>query len=180
MTALILPHNGIAPRLDNPLYIAPNATIVGDVRSGPDCSFWFSSVTRGDVNFIRIGARTNVQDLSMVHVSYRKAGLTLGDDVTVGHSCLLHGCTIGNRVLVGMGSILMDNVIVEDDVIIAAGTLLTEGTRIPTGSLVMGRPGAVKRPLKPEEFEFVKKSASHYVKVAKSYRDGGPVNSDFR
>lgn len=173
MSGIILPHHGLSPQIDGALYIAPNATIIGDVQAGPECSFWFGSVTRGDVNSIRIGRRTNIQDLSMLHVSYKKAGLTIGDEVTVGHSCVLHACTIGHRVLVGMGSIIMDNAVIEDDVLIAAGTLVPEKARIPSGSLVMGRPAAVKRPLRPEEIAYLKQSATHYTHVARSYT-GGP------
>jgi carbonic anhydrase/acetyltransferase-like protein (isoleucine patch superfamily) len=170
---LLLAHHGFYPKVEQALYIAPNATIVGDVEAGPDTSFWFGCVVRGDVNSVRIGARSNVQDLSMLHVSYRRAALTIGEDVTVGHSCVLHACRIGDRVLVGMGSIVMDNAVIGDDCIIGAGTLVTEGTVIPPGSLVIGRPGAVKRPLTPEEKEFLKRSAAHYTHVARSYT-GGP------
>ncbi len=171
--ALILPHHGIEPRLYGALYLAPNATIVGDVEMGPDCSVWFGSVIRGDVNTIRIGAGTNVQDLSMLHVSYRRAGLVVGDDVTIGHSCVLHACTVGSRVLVGMGTIIMDNAVIEDDVLIGAGSLVTEGTRIPSGWLAMGRPCVAKRPLTDEEKAFLLRSATHYRHVARSYT-GGP------
>jgi len=170
---LILPHHGVLPKVDQALYIAPNATIVGDVEAGSGTSFWFGSVVRGDVNSVRIGSGTNVQDLSMLHVSFLRAALTIGDDVTIGHSCVLHGCTLGNRVLVGMGSILMDNVEVGDDVLIGAGSLLTEGMKVPAGHLVMGRPAVVKRPLKPQELAFLKRSAEHYRHVARSYL-GGP------
>ncbi|MBS1985640.1 MAG: gamma carbonic anhydrase family protein [Bdellovibrionales bacterium] len=173
LSGIILPHHGVAPRLERPLYIAPNATIVGDVQAGAECSFWFGSVTRGDVHSIRLGHSTNVQDLTMLHVSYKKAGLFIGDQVTIGHSCILHGCTVGNRVLVGMGSVIMDNVVIEDDVLIGAGTLITEGTRIPSGSLVVGRPGAAKRPLSNEERAYLVRSADHYKHVARSYT-GGP------
>ena len=173
MSGLILPHHGVWPSLEGALYIAPNATITGDVVAGPDCSFWFGSVTRGDVHSIRIGHTTNVQDLSMLHVSYKKAPLTVGNEVTIGHSCILHGCTVGNQVLVGMGSILMDNAVIEDNVLIGAGSLITEGTRVPAGTLVMGRPGKVVRDLTAEELAYLKKSALHYTHVARSYK-GGP------
>jgi carbonic anhydrase/acetyltransferase-like protein (isoleucine patch superfamily) len=172
-SGLVLPHHGCHPQIDGALYIAPNASIIGEVTAGPDCSFWFSTVVRGDVNAIRIGRGTNVQDLTMIHVSYNKAATVIGEDVTIGHQCVLHGCTVGNRVLVGMGSLIMDNVVIEDDCLIGAGTLLTEGTRIPRGSLIMGRPGAVKRPLRDEEIAYLARSAEHYRKLARSYH-GGP------
>ena len=172
-SGIILAHHGISPKLDRPLYIAPNATLVGDVEAGEGCSFWFGAVVRGDVHSIRIGKGTNVQDLSMLHVSYRKAGLKIGDDVTIGHRCVLHGCTIGSRVLIGMGAIIMDGAEVGDDVLIGAGALLTEGTKIPSGSLVIGSPAVVKRSLKDTEIAFLKRSAEHYRHVAHSYA-GGP------
>ena len=179
MNGVILPHHGVSPKLDSPLFIAPNATIVGDVEAGAECSFWFGSVTRGDVHRIRIGRGTNVQDLSMLHVSYKKAGLTIGDGVTIGHACVLHGCTVGNRVLIGMGSIIMDNVVIGDDVLIGAGSLITEGTVIPSGTLVIGRPAAVKRPLTDDEKSYVTRSAEHYKHVARSYTGGPwPYKSD--
>lgn len=172
-TGLILPHHGILPKLIAPLFIAPNASIIGEVTAGAHCSFWFSSVTRGDVHRIDIGEGTNIQDLSMLHVSYKKAPLKIGSHVTVGHSVILHGCTVGDRVLIGMGSVIMDNAIVGDDCVIGAGSLVTEGTRIPKGSLAFGRPAKVVRPLTPEEILSVAQSAEHYKKVAASY-SGGP------
>lgn len=173
LQGLFLPHHGVSPRLEKPLFIAPNATLVGDITAGPECSFWFNSVTRGDVHTIKIGHSTNIQDLSMLHASYKKADLVIGDEVTIGHACVLHGCHVGNRVLLGMGAILMDHVVVEDDCLIAAGSLLTEGTHIPSGSLVMGRPGKVKRALTTEEKAYLIKSAQHYKHLARSYA-GGP------
>ena len=173
MSGLILPHHGIWPKVDKALYIAPNATIIGDLEAGENCSFWFGCVARADVNTIRIGNRSNVQDLSMLHVSYKTGPLVIGDDVTIGHSCVLHGCTVGNRVLVGMGSIIMDGAVIGDDVIIGAGSLVTEGTQVPSGSLVIGRPGQVKRPLKSAEIAYLKESAERYQHVARSYK-GGP------
>jgi gamma-carbonic anhydrase len=175
MSGLILPHHGISPHLGRGTYVAPNASLIGEVVCGEDCSFWFSSVARGDVHSITIGSRTNIQDLSMLHVSYKRAALKIGDGVTIGHQCVLHGCTVGNRVLVGMGSIIMDGAVIEDDVLIGAGSLITEGTHIPSGSLVLGRPAAVKRALNIEELEYLKRSASHYVKVAQSYLTGATL-----
>jgi carbonic anhydrase/acetyltransferase-like protein (isoleucine patch superfamily) len=172
-TPFILSHHGYQPQLDQVSYIAPNATIIGEVLAGRDCSFWFGCVVRGDVHRIEIGHSTNVQDLSMLHVSYKKAGLTIGDEVTIGHSCILHGCTVGNRVLIGMGSVLMDHVKIGDDCLIGAGTLITENTIIPPRSLVLGRPGKVVRPLNDQEIASLLTSANHYKHVANSYR-GGP------
>ncbi|HZH04974.1 MAG TPA: gamma carbonic anhydrase family protein, partial [Myxococcaceae bacterium] len=130
----------------------------------------FNTVIRGDVHAIRIGARTNVQDLAMVHALKGRFGTTLGDDVTVGHHVVLHGCTVGSRVLLGIGCIVMDGAVIEDDCIVGAGALVTPGTRVPSGSLVVGSPARVKRPLTPEERTWVLTSAANYVSYAREYR----------
>ena len=171
---LILAHHQKTPILNSPAYIAPTATLIGEITADEGCSFWFNSVVRADVHWIKIGKRTNVQDHSMLHVSYKKAPLEIGDDVTIGHSCILHGCTLKDRILIGMGSIVMDKAVIESDVIIGAGSLVTEGTVIPAGSLAMGRPAKVVRPLTEEEKTYLKTSAGHYLKVAASY-NGGPM-----
>lgn len=163
---------GKSPRIHASAYVETSAQIVGDVEIGEDSSVWFNSVVRGDVNPIRIGARTNIQDLSMVHVLKDKYATEIGDDVTVGHHVVLHGCRVGSRVLIGMGAILMDDVEVGDDCIIAAGALLTPGTRIPSGSLAVGSPAKVKRPLSDAEREWLKASAQNYVGYAAQYREG--------
>jgi carbonic anhydrase/acetyltransferase-like protein (isoleucine patch superfamily) len=171
--ALLLPHHNVMPQIEGALYVAPNATLIGDIVAGPECSFWFGAVLRGDVGSIRIGRATNIQDLSMLHMSYRKADLKIGDEVTIGHGVILHACTIGNRVLVGMGSQILDNAVIEDDVLIGAGSIVTERVRIPAGHLALGRPAKVIRPLTPEEIRSLKQSADHYKNVARSYC-GGP------
>jgi carbonic anhydrase/acetyltransferase-like protein (isoleucine patch superfamily) len=170
---MILEHHNKTPDTSKALYVAPNATLIGEIAMGAECSFWFQSVVRADVHSIKIGHSTNVQDLSMLHVSYKKAPLIIGDEVTIGHHCVLHGCTVGNRVLIGMGSILMDHVEIGDDCLIGAGSLITQGTIVPAGSMVFGNPAKVQRPLKAEEVLMIKKSAEHYKHVAKSYK-GGP------
>ena len=151
-------------------FVEDSAQVIGDVELGEDSSVWFNSVLRGDVNPIRIGRRTNIQDLSMIHVTSHRYSTAIGDDVTVGHHVVLHGCTVGNRVLVGMGAIVMDGVEIGDDCIIGAGTLLTPGTKIPPGSLVVGSPGRVKRALTDEERGFLLESAKHYVHTAAEHR----------
>jgi len=143
---------------------------VGDVELGEDSSVWFNAVLRGDVNPIRIGRRTNLQDLSLVHVTTQKHATHVGDDCTVGHHVILHGCLVGNRVLVGMGATLMDGVEVGDECIIGAGALLTPGTKVPPSSLVVGSPGKVKRPITEEERAFLRKSAEGYVHLAAEHR----------
>ena len=159
-----------SPRVHPSCFVEDSAQVIGDVELGEDSSVWFNSVLRGDVNAIRIGQRTNIQDLTMVHVTSNRFTTSIGDDVTVGHHVVLHGCAVGNRVLVGMGSILMDDVEIGDDCIIGAGTLLTQGTKIPPGSLVVGSPGKVKRPLTDEERAFLVESAKHYVHIAAEHR----------
>ncbi|RKH42491.1 gamma carbonic anhydrase family protein [Corallococcus llansteffanensis] len=164
------PFRGVSPRVHPSCFVEDSAQVVGDVELGEDSSVWFNSVLRGDVNSIRIGKRTNIQDLTMVHVTSQGDSTTVGDDCTVGHRVILHGCIVGHRVLVGMGAILMDGVEVGDDCIIGAGTLLTPGTKIPPGSLVVGSPGKVKRPLTDGEREFLVQSALHYVQTASEHR----------
>jgi len=163
---------GVMPRLHPSVFVAEGARIMGDVEIGEDSSVWYNTVIRGDVNSIRIGARTNIQDLTMVHVEKGTHPTRLGDDVTVGHHVVVHGCTIGNRVLVGIGAIVLNGVIVEDDVFIAAGTLLTPGTHVPSGSMVMGSPGKVKRPLTDAERANLVPHAAGYVLNAKLHRSG--------
>ncbi len=157
------PMTGALPAVPSSVFVAPTAVILGDVVMGEESSVWFQSVVRGDVGPIRIGARTNVQDLSMLHCTRRKFFLTIGDDVTIGHRVTLHGCTLGSRILVGMGAIIMDGATIEDDCIIGAGALVTQGTHIPKGSLAVGSPARVARALKPEELAFLKVSANNYV-----------------
>jgi carbonic anhydrase/acetyltransferase-like protein (isoleucine patch superfamily) len=164
------PFRGVTPRVHPSCFVEDSAQVVGDVELGEDSSVWFNAVLRGDVNPIRIGKRTNIQDLTMVHVTSHANATHVGDDCTVGHHVILHGCIVGNRVLVGMGAILMDGVEVGDDCIIGAGALLTPGTKVPPGSLVVGSPGKVKRPITDGEREFLLMSAQHYVHNAAEHR----------
>ena len=165
----VLSHHLKLPEIGAQTFIAPTATVIGEVRIGEKSSVWFGSVIRGDVHKIEIGSYTNIQDLSMCHVSYQKAALKIGSYVTVGHSCILHGCTVGDRVLIGMGSIVMDQVEIGDDCIIGAGSLVKEKTKIPAGTLALGRPAKVIRPLTKEELDYLKKSAQHYADLSTSY-----------
>ena len=161
---------GLTPSIPQSCFVDSSAQLIGDVVLGEDASVWFNCVLRGDVNPIRIGARTNIQDLSLIHVLSHRFGTTIGEDVTVGHHVVLHGCTVGNRVLVGMGAILLDGVEVGDDCIIAAGALLTPGTKIPAGSLVLGSPAKVKRPLTDAEKDTLVESARNYVRYAQEHK----------
>lgn len=167
---MILPHHGKSPQIHETAFIAPSADVIGDVVIGAQSSIWFQVVVRGDVNDIKIGSRTNVQDHSMLHVTRKTSPLRIGDEVTVGHRVLLHGCTVGNRVLVGMGAIILDDAVIADDCIVGAGSLVTKGKTFPSGSLIMGSPAKVVRPLNPEELAFLKKSADNYVKDSAEYR----------
>jgi carbonic anhydrase/acetyltransferase-like protein (isoleucine patch superfamily) len=157
------------PVVDASAYVDVSAQVIGGVQIGPESSVWMNVVIRGDVNDIRIGRRTNIQDLTMVHVNAGTHPTMIGDQVTVGHSAVIHGCTIGDRVLVGMAAVLLNGVHVEPDSIIAAGTLLTEGTRIPARSLVMGRPGKVKRQLTDDEVAEIRWYSDVYVKYRLDY-----------
>jgi carbonic anhydrase/acetyltransferase-like protein (isoleucine patch superfamily) len=170
---------GIVPSVDASAYVDESAQVIGDVRIGSESSVWMNVVIRGDVNHIRIGRRTNIQDLTMVHVMNETHPTVIGDEVTVGHSAVIHGSTIEDRVLIGMQAMLLNGVHVEHDSIIAAGTLLTEGTRIPAGSLVMGRPGKVKRPLNEAELAEIRRLSQAYVSYRLDYkREPGAGNRE--
>jgi gamma-carbonic anhydrase len=160
---------GITPAVEPSAYIDQSAQVIGDVEIGAESSVWMNVVIRGDVNRIRIGKRTNIQDLTMVHVMRETHPTIIGSEVTVGHSAVVHGTTIEDRVLVGMGAVLLNGVHIESDCIIAAGTLLPEGTRIPSRSMVMGRPGKVKRQLTDEEVAEIRWYADNYVAYRLDY-----------
>ena len=162
-------HDGVRPTLGKDVYIAPNATVIGDVHLGDESSVWFGTTIRGDVFPIRIGARTNVQDGSVVHVTGGKASTTIGDDVTIGHMALLHGCTIGARCLVGMGSIVLDGAIVGDDSLVAAGSLVAPGMKVPPRSLVMGSPAKVLRSVRDSDLEWMREAGRLYVQYARTF-----------
>lgn len=137
---VILPVNGIEPKLGNNCFVAPNATIIGDVVTGDDCSFWFNAVIRGDVNSIRMGNKVNIQDGAVLHCTYQKTKVLLGNNVSVGHNAIVHGCTVHDNVLIGMGAIVMDNCEIGSNTIIAAGAVVMEGTKVPNGCIYAGVP----------------------------------------
>lgn len=163
---------GTRPTLGRDVFIAPNATVIGDVVLGDDASVWFGATLRGDVFPIRIGARTNVQDGSVVHVTGGMAPTTIGDDVTVGHMVLLHGCTVGNGSLVGMGSTLLDGCVIGDECIVGAGSLVAPRAVIPPRSLAIGRPARVIKTLKDEDLAWVREASKLYMEYARNYRSG--------
>ncbi|EPL8095501.1 gamma carbonic anhydrase family protein [Morganella morganii] len=179
MVNKLRPYLTLTPSVGKNVMIDDSSVIIGDVRLADDVGIWPLVVARGDVNYIQIGQRTNIQDGSVLHVTHQTADnpaghpLIIGDDVTVGHKVMLHGCTIGNRVLVGMGSILLDGVVVEDDVIIGAGSLVSPGKRLESGYLYLGSPAKAVRPLKPEEYEGLKYSANNYVMWKNDYLSQG-------
>lgn len=167
---MIYPHHQKWPEIHETAFIAPSADLIGEVKIGAESSIWFQCVVRGDVNHISIGERTNIQDHSMLHVDRRDCPLVIGDEVTVGHRVMLHGCTVGNRCLIGMGAIIMNKAVIGEECIIGAGALITENVVIPPRSLVKGMPGKVIRPLNEKEIAFLKKSSENYVGDSKEYR----------
>lgn len=164
-------YQGKTPKLGERVFVDPSAVVLGDVVLGDDVSIWPLAVIRGDMHFIRVGARTSVQDGAILHIThagpYNPDGfpLIIGEDVTLGHQVLLHGCVIGNRVLVGMGSTVMDGAVVEDDVVIGAGSLVPPGKRLESGHLYIGRPVKQVRPLTEKEMSFFTYSAQNYVRL---------------
>jgi carbonic anhydrase/acetyltransferase-like protein (isoleucine patch superfamily) len=162
-------YQGIRPRLGKDVFVAPNASVIGDVELGDEASVWVNVTIRGDLMPIRFGARTNIQDGTVVHVTGERASTTIGDDVTVGHMALLHGCTVGHGCLIGMGAILLDNCVIGDESIIAAGSLIAPGAKIPPRSMVMGRPGKVVRTLSDEDLGWVKASVKTYIESARIF-----------
>lgn len=172
---MLIAFQGTTPTLAESVYLAPGAAIIGDVVLGEDCSVWFNVVIRGDVNRIRIGCRTNVQDGTVIHVTNRTHATTIGDDVTIGHRVTLHGCSIGNRCLIGIGAIILDGAVIGDDCLVGAGALVTPNTVIPAGSLVIGMPAMVKRRLTSDERAGLLKSAHNYLDYVKLYRHDSPT-----
>jgi carbonic anhydrase/acetyltransferase-like protein (isoleucine patch superfamily) len=166
----IRPYRGQHPQIAASAYIDPASVVIGDVVIGEDSSVWPLSVIRGDVNYIRIGARTNIQDGSILHVMKDEYPLILGDEITVGHSVTLHGCTIMSRCLIGMRATILNGAVIGEGCIIAAGTLLTERTTIPPRSLVMGTPGKVKRTLTAIDQSTIDMYARRYVEYKNIYR----------
>ncbi len=160
---LIMSMSRGTPQIGEDCYIAPTANIIGDVKIGQRCSIWFNAIVRGDVMPIEIGDESNFQDNSVIHGTYKKCGTKIGKRVSIGHSVTLHGCEIGDRVLIGMGAIIMDKAKIGSDSLVGAGSLVTQNTEFPPGSLIMGRPAKVVRALTAEEIANVNKSADNYL-----------------
>lgn len=161
---VILPVLGKHPHFGNDTFIAPNATIVGDVHMGDQCSIWFNAVIRGDVNYIKMGNKVNVQDGACIHCTYQKHPTVIGNNVSIGHHAIVHGCTVHDNVLIGMGAIVMDAVVIESNSIIAAGAVVLEGTHVPAGSIFAGVPAKKVKDISPELLEGeVNRIANNYV-----------------
>ncbi len=158
------------PQIHETAYISDDAIVIGDVEISGNASIWFGSILRGDVNFIRIGARTNIQDGSIIHVSSKTHSTILENDITVGHRVTLHGCYVESNCLIGIGSIILDGARIGKNSLVAAGSLITPGTQIQPGSMVMGSPAKVKRPLTEEEIAGIEQSARKYIELSAIYK----------
>ncbi|HTN53894.1 MAG TPA: gamma carbonic anhydrase family protein [Anaeromyxobacter sp.] len=167
---LIRRYGSASPRLHPSVFVAEGSAILGDVEIGEDSSVWYGTVVRGDVNSIRIGARTNLQDQTVVHVTTATHPTVIGDDVTIGHRVVLHGCTVRDRCLIGIGAIVLDGAVIGPDAMVGAGALVPPGAVVPPGTLVLGAPARAKRPLTPDELAFLPRSAASYVAYAARHR----------
>lgn len=167
--ANILPYKGKSPSLGQRVFLAAGAQLIGDLEVGEDSSFWFNTVVRADCNYIRIGQRSNIQDGTVIHVTNSLFPTHIGDEVTVGHNATLHGCRIGDRCLIGMGAVVMDDVNVGRHSIVAAGALLTPGKTYPEGHLIKGSPAKAVRALRPAELESLERSYQYYLEYKSHY-----------
>ena len=171
---LVLPFHGVAPRIHPTAYLAPTCVVAGDVEIGEDSSVWFQTVIRGDVNIIRIGKRTSVQDLAMVHVTYRTGPTHIGDDVTIGHGAVVHACTVGDRSLVGMGAVVLDGAEIGPDSIVGAGSVVPPGMKVPPGKVAMGVPAKIVRDATAEDRKMILELGQRYlVNTTPGYREPG-------
>lgn len=162
----ILPFQDTWPRIDPRAFVAPGAFVIGNVEMGPEASVWYNCVLRGDEEPIRLGARSNIQDGSIVHTSVGISNTWIGDDVLVGHMCILHGCRLEDRAFVGMGATVLDNTVIESDAMLAAGAMLTPGKTIPSGQLWAGRPAKFMRDLTEDDFKIFRDSVEEYVQLS--------------
>lgn len=167
----ILPYKNITPKIENDVWVAENAIVAGDIEIGEQSSVWFGVMMRGDVHKIRIGARTNIQDNAVVHVTRNLSGTYIGDDVTVGHGAILHACTVENECLIGMGAIILDEAVIETRSMVAAGALVPPKKVVKSGQLWGGNPARYMRDLTEEELKFLKVSADNYVRLASDYKE---------
>ncbi|MBO0342630.1 gamma carbonic anhydrase family protein [Flagellimonas profundi] len=169
---IIKPVRGKSPEIGKDCFIAENAVIVGEVSMGDQCSIWFNAVIRGDVHFIKMGNKVNVQDGAVIHCTYKKSSTTIGNNVSIGHNAIVHGCTIKDNVLVGMGSIIMDDCVVESNSIIAAGAVVTAGTKVEAGSVYAGMPAKKIKDISPELSKGeIDRIANNYVKYSSWFKE---------
>ncbi|HEX8169441.1 MAG TPA: gamma carbonic anhydrase family protein [Thermoanaerobaculia bacterium] len=166
---IVRPYLGKAPLLGERVFVAENAAIIGDVEIGDDCSIWYATTIRGDANFIRIGARTNVQDNCTIHATTATHPTVIGNDVTIGHGAIVHGCTVERGALIGMGSRVLDGAVVGESAMVGAGALVPPGMRVPPRTLVVGLPARVVRPLHDDELARLEESWKHYVETKENY-----------
>lgn len=171
MSGHILPYQGTLPTIADGVFIAPTATVIGDVVIGADTNVWFNCVIRGDVHEIRIGSRTNIQDGTIVHVTGGKLGTYIGSDITIGHGAVLHACTLEDGCFIGMGAIVLDGAVVESGAMVAAGAVVTPGKRVKAGELWGGNPARLLRELSEQDRAFFPVSAANYVALSRTYRD---------
>lgn len=171
MPGLVLPYRGRMPKLAAGVFVAPGASVIGDVEIGAGSSIWFGCVVRGDVNIVRIGAGSNIQDGTVVHVSRRDYGTFIGDNVTIGHMALIHACTLEDGCFVGMAATVMDGSVVESGAMVAAGALVTPRKRVPAGQLWGGSPARYMREVNEREAAYMREVAPHYVELAAEYRE---------
>ncbi|MDQ0200159.1 gamma carbonic anhydrase family protein [Neobacillus ginsengisoli] len=167
---MIIPYNGISPSIHDSVFVAPGAFLIGDIKVGKDSTIWFNAVLRGDEGPIKIGEQCSIQDNTTIHL-YEGSPVEIGDGVTVGHNVILHGCKVGSRSIIGMGSTILDNVEIGEECIIGANTLLTSGIKIPPRSLVVGSPGKVVRELKEKDLQMIQMSIDVYVQKGKEFRE---------
>ena len=170
---MLRPYKGTLPRVHAAAYVDITAQVIGDVEIGEASSIWMNAVVRGDVHWIRIGARSNVQDNTTIHVMNGTHPTTIGDEVTIGHGAVVHGCTLHDRILIGMGAIILNGVVVGEDSIVAAGTLVPEGKTFPARSMLMGRPAVLKREVTEKELAGIRNYAQRYVGYRKDYMRAG-------
>lgn len=172
----IVPYNGILPRFEEDVFIAPGAWVIGDVIMGARSSVWYNSVVRGDENIVRIGSETNIQDNCTLHVTLDRFPLSIGNRVTVGHRAIVHGCTVEDDCLIGMGAVILDGAKIGTGSLIAAGAVVTPGSVVPPASLVMGVPGVVKRSINEAERQMIEDSVAHYLQLASEYLHPAPID----
>ena len=167
---MIHAYQGVVPKVHPTAFVEASAHVIGDVELGEESSVWFNAVVRGDVNFIRIGRGTNIQDASVIHVNRRGSPCVLEEFVTVGHGARLHGCHIKSNCLIGIGAVVLDGVVLEDECLVAAGSLVAPGTKAPRGSLLMGAPATVRRSVSAEDLDLIHRSAQNYIRLRADYK----------